>query len=112
MAVKLQDITKREYGGGWEVVDTDSLDPTGIKSIEVTEKDFLQDDGSTRTRVSMCFTMSNGRTRYTPLSRDSDLEVGDKVDPETVEVITLEKDGEEIYRVDGQKMKPAGKKKK
>ena len=100
--MKLLDISKREYGGGWEVTERESLDTEGVQSIEVTERDFVQDDGTTRTRVSMCFTMANGRSRYVPLSRDSDLEVSDKVDPRSVEVLTLERDGEEIYRVDGE----------
>lgn len=100
--MKLSDISKREYGGGWNLVEREALDCEDVKSIEVTEKDFIQDDGTTRTRVSMCFTMANGRTRYQPLSRDSELEVGDKVDPESVEVLILERDGEEIYRVDGE----------
>lgn len=111
--MRIEEIT-REYGGGWEETSREELDPDGIKAIEITEKDFRQDDGSTRTRVSMCFTMDNGRQRFIPLSRDSELEVGDHVDPETVEVITLERDGEEIYRCDGELLpeKPKTKKKK
>ncbi|MDY5911892.1 MAG: hypothetical protein SPJ62_07800 [Inconstantimicrobium porci] len=37
-----------------------------------------------------------------PLSRDSHLEEGDSVDIKSVEIITLERDGDEdIYRADG-----------
>lgn len=104
--MRLLDITKQEYGGSWEETNREALEGIeDVKSIEVTERDFRQDDGTTRTRVSMCFTMKNGRTRYVPLSRDSELEVGDKVDPASVEVITLERDDEEIYRVDGAVLK-------
>jgi hypothetical protein len=49
--------------------------------------------------------MKNGRDRFKQLDRNSDLEVGDKVDPKTIEVITLERDDDEIYRVDGKKLK-------
>lgn len=105
--MRLLDISKQEYGGSWEVTEREALEGIeDVKSIEVTERDFRQDDGTTRTRVSMCFTMKNGRTRYVPLSRDSELEVGDKVDPASVEVLTLERDGDEpIYRVDGEVLK-------
>lgn len=105
--MRLLDITKQEYGGSWEVTEREALEGTeDVKSIEVTERDFRQNDGSTRTRVSMCFTMKNGRMRYAVLSRDSELEVGDKVDPASVEVLTLERDGDEpIYRVDGEVLK-------
>ena len=104
--MRLLDISKQEYGGSWEETNREPLEGIeNVKSIEVTERDFKQDDGSTRTRVSMCFTMKNGRQRFVPLSRDSELEVGDKVDPETVEVLTLERDGDEIYRVDGEVLK-------
>lgn len=109
--MKLTDVATREYGGGWEETGREPLDCSAAKSIEVTERDFTQDDGSIRTRVSMCFTMPNDRQRFIPLSRDSELEVGDKVDPKSVEVITLERDGEEIHRVDGSILKKKGGKK-
>lgn len=110
--MRLLDISKQEYGGSWEETNREPLEGIeNVKNIEVTERDFKQDDGSTRTRVSMCFTMKNGRQRFVPLSRDSELEVGDKVDPETVEVLTLERDDEEIYRVDGEVLKSKKSKK-
>lgn len=111
--MKLEQIAKREYGGSWELVSTSELEGIeNVTSIKVTEKDFKQDDGTTRTRVSMCFTMKNGKTRYVALSRDSDLEIGDSVDPDTVEVLELERDGETIYRVDGDILKTKKKSKK
>lgn len=103
--MRIEDITK-EYGGGWEETNREKLeDVKDIESCEVTERDFVQDDGSTKTVASICFHMKNGRDRYKQLDRNSDLEVGDKVDPKSVEVITLERDDDEIYRVDGKKLK-------
>lgn len=108
--MRLTDVAKQEYGGSWEPVEREALEGIeDVKSIEVTERDFKQDDGSIRTRVSMCFSMKNGRQRFIPLSRDSELEVGDKVDPKSVEVITLERDGDTIYRVDGEILKKKSK---
>ena len=108
--MKLKEVATQEYGGSWEEQERESLEGLeDVKSIEVTEKDFLQEDGSTRTRVSMCFTMKNGRQRYIALSRDSELEVGDKVNPASVEVISLERDGDTIYRVDGEKLRKGKK---
>ena len=89
---------KRYY---WEVVSREFLDTGNVDSIDITEHDYRQDDGSIKTRVSMRFMMNDGRTKYVPLFYESELEVGDRVSPNSVEVITLERDGEKIYRVDG-----------
>ena len=103
--MRIEDITK-EYGGGWEETNREKLeDVKDIKSCEVTERDFIQDDGTVKTVASICFHMKNKRDRYKQLDRNSDLVVGDKVDPKSIEVITLERDDDEIYRVDGKKLK-------
>ena len=90
----------RTYAGSWEVTNTEKLSAAEIKSvdkIEVIEKEF--DWG---TSVSMCFFMKTGGRKYVSLSRDSKLNVGDIVDPKSVEILTLERDGDDpIYKADG-----------
>ena len=87
----------------WEVVSSEKLsklDSAGFKQInsaEVVEKE--QDWG---TSVSICMFLKDGKTRkYVPLSSESALEVGDKVDPKSLEIIELERDGETCYKADG-----------
>lgn len=79
------------------------IDPSGFRAIAsavVTEKE--QEWGISR---SICLTMKAGGQKYLSLSRDSELQDGDEVDLKSIEVITLERDGDEpIYRVDGKKM--------
>lgn len=90
----------RTYAGAWEVTNTEKLSAAELKTvekIEVTEKE--QDWG---TSVALCFFMKAGGRKYVTLSRDSQLEPGDIVDPKSVEILTLERDGDDpIYRADG-----------
>lgn len=90
------------YAAKWEATGREMLkdaDPKGFKSIEsaqVVEKE--QDWGTSR---SICFFLKGGGRKYIVLSRDSELEDGDEVDPSKVEITTLERDGDEpIYRAD------------
>lgn len=90
----------------WEITDREllkDLDPQGFKGIEsavVTEKE--QEWGISR---SICLTMKAGGQKYLSLSKDSKLKNGDEVDLDSIEIITLEKDGDEpIYRADGEKL--------
>lgn len=87
----------------WEVVTNEKLsklDPAGfkqIKSAEVVERE--QEWG---TSISICMFLKDGKTRkYVPLSSESKLEVGDQVDPKSLEIIELERDGETCYKSDG-----------
>ena len=87
----------------WEEVTREKLsklDAVGFKQInsaEVVEKE--QDWG---TSVSICMFLKDGKTRkYVPLSSESELKVGDKVDPKSLEIIELERDGETCYKADG-----------
>lgn len=91
------------YASKWNETGRELLseaDPVGFKSIEsaeVTEKE--QDWGISR---AICLMMVGGGQKYIPLSRDSELETGDKVDVNSIEIITLERDGDNpIYRGDG-----------
>ena len=90
----------------WEITGREllkDLDPQGfkgIKSATVTEKE--QEWGISR---SICLTMKVGGKKYIPLSKDSELKKGDEVDLDSIEIITLERDGDEpIYRADGEKL--------
>lgn len=90
----------RTYAGAWEVTNTEKLSDAEIKTIDKIE--VVSRDNEWGTSVSMCFFMKGGGRKYIPLSRDSDLKDGDNVDPKSVEVITLERDGDDpIYRADG-----------
>ena len=103
------------YGTPWEVVEEVALkevDPKGFKNIEsaeVQEKEFEWGVG-----VSICMMMKGGSVKYLPLSRDSELEVGDTVDIDSITVLTLERDGKTIFRSDAEvaESKPSRGKKK
>lgn len=108
--------TLQEFGGSWEEVNRESLDAEEIKAIErieVVERVSKGGKGSTAGEkfLVMCFFMTNGKTKSQYLSKLSDLEAGDEVDPESVEFIYLERDGEESVKCDGEilEMKPKKK---
>lgn len=86
----------RTYAGSWREASRDKLskaEAASIDSIEVVEGQY---------GLSMCFLMKAGGKKFIPLSRDSDLEEGDSVKISSVELITLERDGDDdIYRADG-----------
>lgn len=49
---------------------------------------------------SVCFFMKNGSTTYVPLDRNAKSQVGDFIDMDTAEIVTLEKQGErDINRI-------------
>ena len=90
----------RTYAGAWEVTNTEKLSAAEIKSVDKIE--VIEKDNDWGTSVSMCFFMKGGGRKYVPLSRDSELNVGDIVDPKSVEILTLERDGDDpIYRAEG-----------
>lgn len=86
----------RTYAGSWREASRDKLskaEAASIDSIEVVEGQY---------GLSMCFLMKAGGKKFIPLSRDSDLEKGDSVKISSVELITLERDGDDdIYKADG-----------
>ena len=90
----------RTYAGAWEETGREKLSTSEVKSIDKIE--VVEKDNDWGTSVSMCFFMKSGGRKYVPLSRDCDLQDGDTVDPKSVEIITLERDGEDpIYRAEG-----------
>ena len=82
------------YGGSWNVIgsrDFNDEEKALISSAEVV----LSEYGN-----SVCFFMKSGGQSYIPLSRDSSLAVGDKVDISKAKLLTLHRDGsEDITRV-------------
>lgn len=86
----------RTYAGSWSEAGREKLSKTEVAQVEsatVVEGQY---------GLSMCFVMKAGGKKFMPLSRDSQLEEGDSVDVKSVEIITLERDGDEdIYRADG-----------
>ena len=103
--MRLDQIAK-EYGGRWAETNREPLEGLeDVKKIVVEERDFQQDDGSWKTVVSMNFMLVGGKSRYKQISNTSTLCVGDVVDPKSVEVITLSREGDDdIYRLDGKAM--------
>lgn len=49
---------------------------------------------------SVCFYMVSGGQKYIPVSRDSIVTEGDPVNVTTAKLLTLERDGDTIYRVE------------
>lgn len=92
--------TLQEFGGSWEEVNREKLtkeEIKEIKEIKIVERASKEGDVFN----CMVFFMKNGKQRSAYLSKKSDLEVGDKVDPKSVEFITLERDDEQSIKADG-----------
>ena len=85
----------RTYAGKWSVKSSRKISPAEageISSATVKSSDY---------GLSLCMTMHKGGQKYVPISRDSSLAEGDNVDVNSINIITLEKDGEsDIMRVD------------
>ena len=91
----------KTYAGSWSETARESLSQAEIKSINKIE--VVEKDNEWGTSVSMCFFMKSGAKKFVPLSRDCNLEEGDVVNPKSVEIIALDKDGEKtIYRAIGE----------
>lgn len=86
----------RTYAGSWSEASRDKLskaEVAQVESAEVVEGQY---------GLSMCFIMKSGGRKFMPLSRDSQLEEGDKVNVQSIEIVTLGRDGDDdIYRADG-----------
>ena len=84
------------YGGSWNVV----ADKTrGFNAEELALIDRAEVVASEYGN-SVCFFMKSGGQSYIPLSRDSNLTVGDSVDVTKAKLLTLHRDGsDDITRV-------------
>ena len=89
----------RTYAGSWSEAGREKLSKAEVAQVESAEVVKGQYG------LSMCFLMKAGGKKFMPLSRDSQLEEGDSVDIKSVDIITLERDGDDdIYRADGTAM--------
>ena len=84
----------KAYGGNWELVDTERFteeDAKLFKSATVVASDYGK---------SICFVLASGNTKYfKPCSNDSNLAIGEVVDVSKLQMLTLKRDGEVIYRI-------------
>ena len=84
------------YGGKWSVKSISKFTDEE-KSLVIKAQVVDSDYGN-----SCCFFMKDGTTIYTPMSNDAKSDVGDTLDLNTLEIITLEKIGEkDIERIRG-----------
>ncbi len=92
MSMVFDSLTK--YADNWKVVgerEFNSEEIAAVKSASVVSSQY----GS-----SVCFLMKSGGQTYIPLSRDSELVVGDSVDLFKAKLLTLHRDGDsDILRV-------------
>ena len=102
------------YAGKWEITDKELLskvDPEGFKAISSAHiVETEQDWGISR---SICLTLVKGGNKYISLSRDNDLEDGTEVDVNSIEILTLSRDGDDdIYKADCQPLTSNQRRKK
>ena len=91
-----------EYGGSYVETKNEKLDANELANIKEVKVQYSKDkEGKVLDKLCMCFVQTNGRNRYFALDRNSKLKVGDSVKPETVNIKTLERDGDTIERADG-----------
>lgn len=84
----------KKYANGYEVVNSRNFtaeEIAAIQSAQVVNSEFGQ---------SVCFCLISGGKVYIPVSRDSVVETGSPVDMNTAVLLTLEKDGDIIDRVE------------
>ena len=90
----------QEYGGKWEVVNTRKFtkDELGrVKYADVQQSDISKQEGY---GLSVCFHFHNGKTSYLPLSRDSQLGIGESVNLSQAKILTLERDGDHCIKIE------------
>lgn len=86
----------RVYGGKW--VQTSSRKFSAEEKALVTKAQVVESQYGN----SCCFFMANGTTMFVPMSNDAKSEVGDFINLDEAEILTLEKAGEaDIQRIRG-----------
>lgn len=82
------------YAGKWNVKSSRKFEAEEVAAVSKAEVVASQFGNS------VCFFLKGGGQSYIPLSNDSNLTVGDTVNLNSAELLTLEKDGEsDIVRV-------------
>lgn len=83
------------YGGSWNVTNSRTFSDAEINAVRSAEV-VASEYGN-----SVCFFMVSGGQTYIPLSKDSTLTVGDKVDLSKAKLLTLSREGSnDINRVE------------
>lgn len=81
----------RVYGHGkWQVKNVEKLseeDVASIKSAEVCPSRF---EG----KASICLVLKSGGVSYLPVDQNCSCEIGQSVDPNSIEIVTLSAQGE------------------
>jgi hypothetical protein len=84
----------KKYATGYELVNS-----RGFNDVELSQfasaKVVASEYG-----MSVCFYMVSGGKTYIPVSRDSICNIGDTVDASKAKILTLEKDGKTINRIE------------
>lgn len=91
-----------EYGNnGWKKVGNPmKISAKAAQAISRVEVELDETYGEGRLRL--CMYLKSGKRKYQTVDRDSLLQDGDSVDPKSLVVHTLQKEGEDdIYRWDG-----------
>lgn len=82
------------YAGKWNLKSSRKFEAEEVAAVSKAEVVASQYGNS------VCFFLKGGGQSYIPLSNDSNLTVGDTVNLNSAELLTLEKDGEsDIVRV-------------
>lgn len=85
----------RLYAGSWGVTSREKIsaeDKAAIASAEVVESQY---------GPSVCFHLKSGGTKFLPVSRDTDCKVGQSVNLDNAEILTLSREGDDdIYRIE------------
>lgn len=85
----------RVFGSKWEETARENFSKEDIKAVRkavVVESDYGH---------SVCFHLNSGGVSYMPVSRDTSSKIGQVVDLEDAEVLTLSREGDEdIYRIE------------
>lgn len=87
--------TLRRYATGWTVKETTTFTAEEIKQVKRTEV-VPSEYG-----MSVCFFFKAGGQSYIPLSRDSDVEIGQSIDLKKAKILTLSQEGsDDIVRIE------------
>lgn len=86
--------SKRVYDDSWKVVDSRKFEDEEVAMVEHAEVVPSQYG------LSVCFFMKSGGKAFVPLSRDSELDAGDEFPMKDAKILTLERSGETIERVE------------
>lgn len=83
----------KDYGGKWQIKGEaehlTAAEQAQVASITVVPSNY---------GASACLLMKNGNTKYIPLSQDASYGIGETINVEDLQVVTLTKDGRDIYR--------------